>query len=158
MKRLAFLPLLFALATICTSFTLPSPSLTGQWKGEDNGEVGIISFEKEGYVSFTINNEKVGGKGYQAEGVVFDMFYETDESVTPHHMDFVIKMVEGGVEIARMLGIYQFADDNTLIINMKFDGSPRPTTWDENSDDQIQLTRMTEESTGKKKKKSKKKS
>src|SRR5688572_2878885 len=105
MKRILIFPAILALALCMTSFTPPSPSLIGQWKGEDNGEVGIITFEKEGYVSFTINDEKVGGKDYESEGIVFDMFYETDETVTPHTMDFVIKMDDEDVEVARMLGI-----------------------------------------------------
>ena len=65
-------------------------------------------------------------------------------------MDFVIKMDDEEMEVARMLGIYHFVDDNTLIINMKFDGSPRPTMMDEESIDQITLTRMADK---KKKKK-----
>jgi len=152
MKRIFLFPVSLAIAFCILSFTPPSPSLIGKWKGEDNGEVGIITFEKEGYVSFTINDEKVGGKDYESEGIVFDMFYETDETVTPHTMDFVIKMDDEEVEVARMLGIYHFVDDNTLIINMKFDGSTRPTMMDEESIDQITLTRMTD----KKQKKNKK--
>jgi hypothetical protein len=152
MKRIFLFPAILAIACCIISFTLPSPSLIGKWKGEDNGEVGIITFEKEGYVSFTINDEKVGGKDYESEGIVFDMFYETDETVTPHTMDFVIKMDDEDVEVARMLGIYHFVDDNTLIINMKFDGSTRPTMMDEESIDQITLTRMTDKKQKKKKK------
>ena len=150
MKRFFLFTALLALAFCITSFAPPSPSLIGQWKGEDKGEVGIITFEKEGYVSFTLNDEKVGGKDYKSEGIVFDMFYETDETVTPNTIDFVIKLNDDEMEVARMLGIYHFVDDNTLIINMKFDGSPRPTMMDEESIDQITLTRMAEK---KKKKK-----
>ena len=150
MKRILIYPLILVLAFCISSFTSPSPSLIGQWKGEDNGEVGIITFEKEGYVSFTINDEKVGGKDYESEGLVFDMFYETDETVNPNTIDFVIKLDDDEVEVARMLGIYHFVDDNTLIINMKFDGSPRPMVMDEESIDQITLTRMADK---KKKKK-----
>jgi hypothetical protein len=151
MKRLPVTLFFLAIALSLTSFTLPSPSLVGQWKGEDDGEVGIISFDKEGYVSFTVNGEKIGGKEYTAEGLVFDMYYESDESVQPHKMDFVIKMHAGEMEVARMQGIYTFRDDNTLVINMKFDGSDRPVTLDNDSDDQITLTRMSEKK-GKKKK------
>jgi len=156
MKRFPALLLFLTIALSLTSFTLPSPSLVGQWKGEDDGEVGIISFDKEGYVSFTVYGEQVGGKEYKAEGLLFDMYYEADESVLPHKMDFVIKMHDGQTEVARMLGIYTFADDNTLIINMKFDGSDRPETLDDASEDQITLTRMSEKKGKKKKGKSEK--
>lgn len=140
-KHIPFL--LFALFTAgLTSFTLTDSSLVGKWKGEDNGEVGVITFDKDGYASFTIGNELVGGKGYESEGLVFDMFYETDDSVSPHTIDFVIKINDGEIEVARMLGIYQLIDKKTLVINMKFDGTERPTTWDEDSEDQITLKKM----------------
>jgi hypothetical protein len=153
MKRTLIFPVFVVFACCLTAFAQPTPSLVGQWKGEDDGQVGIITFEKEGYVSFTINDEKVGGEDYTSEGIVFDMFYETDETVTPHTMDFVIKMDDDELEVARMLGIYHFTDDNTLIINMKFDGTPRPTMMDGESIDQITLTRLTDKKQKKKKKK-----
>lgn len=137
----AYVLLLF-IAFFLTFSSVHSQSLVGSWKGEDNGEVGVITFDKNGYVSFTINGESIGGKGYKAEGMVFDMVYETDDASVPHHMDFVIKMDDGSLEISRMQGIYSFVDDKTLIINMKFDGSERPQAFDSGSDDEIRLTKM----------------
>jgi hypothetical protein len=142
MKKSTFgLLSLFITITFFTQ-TIAAQSLVGKWKGEDNGEVGIINFDKDGYVSFTVGGELVGGKNYQAEGLTFDMFYETDDSVTPHTVDFVIKMDEGQVEVARMQGIYNLVDKKTLVINMKFDGTERPTALDDASEDQITLKKM----------------
>ncbi len=132
---------LFITITFSTQ-TISAQSLVGKWKGQDNGEVGVINFDKEGYVSFTVGGELVGGKNYQAEGLVFDMFYETDDSVTPHNVDFIIKMDEGQIEVARMQGIYTLVDKKTLVINMKFDGTERPTALDDTSEDQITLKKM----------------
>lgn len=142
MKKSTFgLLSLFITITFYTH-TISAQSLVGKWKGEDNGEVGVINFDKEGYVSFTVGGELVGGKNYQAEGLTFDMFYETDDSVTPHMVDFIIKMDDGQVEVARMQGIYDLVDKKTLVINMKFDGSERPTALDDTSEDQITLKKM----------------
>lgn len=142
MKSLpVFWPFLFVLCFLASS-QVYSQSLIGSWKGEDGGEVGVITFDKNGYVSFTVNGESIGGKGYKAEGMVFDMVYETNDTADPHHMDFVIKMDDGSLEVSRMQGIYSFVDDKTLIINMKFDGSDRPQAFDSNSDDEIRLTKM----------------
>lgn len=124
-----------------TTTTLSAQSLIGKWKGEDGGEVGIITFDKEGYVAFTVNGESIGGKAYKVEGMVFDMVYEIDDTVTPHTMDFVISMDGSELEVSRMEGIYRFDDDKTLVINMKFDGSGRPEAFDDSSDDQIRLTK-----------------
>lgn len=132
---------LFLTITLSSQIT-SAQSLVGKWKGEDNGEVGIIHFDKDGYVSFTVGGEHVGGKNYQAEGLTFDMFYETDDSVTPHKVDFIIKMDEGQIEVARMQGIYNLVDKKTLVINMKFDGSERPAALDDTSEDQITLKKM----------------
>ena len=132
---------LFITITFSTQ-TIKAQSLVGKWKGEDNGEVGVINFDKEGYVSFTVGGELVGGKNYQAEGLMFDMYYEIDDAVTPHTIDFIIKMDEGQVEVARMEGIYNLVDKKTLIINMKFDGTERPTALDDASEDQITLKKM----------------
>lgn len=151
---------IFALSLVLVAFISTSASsqtLVGKWKGDDGKEVGFMTFDAEGYVSFTVEGEAVGGKDYQAEGIIFDMFYETDESVKPQTIDFVIRMKDQ-TEIARMMGIYAMPDDQTLIINMKFDGSARPTLLDETSEDQISLTKMTEEETSGKKPKKKKKS
>jgi len=142
MKNYAFLLLFVASAASLTSFTMPKSTLIGKWKGEDGGEVGVITFDKQGFVSFTVKGEVIGGKEYKAEGLVFDMYYETDESVTPHTMDFVIKIHDGQVEVARMLGIYQLVDDKTLVIHMKFDGTERPAALDDESQDQITLKKM----------------
>lgn len=125
-----------------TSFSTKTPTLVGKWKGEDEGEVGIITFDKGGYVSFTVEGEVVGGKNYSVDGVVMDMVYETDDSVTPHTIDFIFKLNEGQVEISRMLGIYQLVDEKTLILNMKFDGQERPVMMDENSVEQITLKKI----------------
>ena len=56
--------LLSLLITITFSTqSVSAQSLVGKWKGEDNGEVGVINFDKEGYVSFTVGGELVGGIG-----------------------------------------------------------------------------------------------
>ena len=123
------------------TFTVHAQSLIGSWQGEDDGEVGIINFDDDGYVSFTVNGEVIGGKQYKSEGLVFDMFYETNDGVTPRTMDFVIKMADD-IEVGRLMGIYTFVDDKTLIINMSFDGGDRPVALDEASDNQITLTRI----------------
>ncbi len=142
MKKSNFSLLSLLITITFSTQSVSAQSLVGKWKGEDNGEVGVINFDKEGYVSFTVGGELVGGKNYQAEGLTFDMYYETDDSVTPHTVDFIIKMDDGQIEVARMQGIYDLVDKKTLVINMKFDGTDRPTALDDDSEDQITLKKM----------------
>src|SRR6187549_2229336 len=142
MKSLYTLSALIIASFLLTSFTTKTPTLVGKWKGEDAGEVGIITFDKAGYVSFTVDGEVVGGKNYSVDGIVMDMVYETDDSVTPHTIDFIFKLNEGQIEVSIMLGIYELVDEKTLILNMKFDGKERPVILDENSVEQITLRKI----------------
>jgi hypothetical protein len=142
MKQIFTISVFIAFAFTITSFTTKTPTLIGKWQGEDEGQVGIITFEKGGYVSFFVDGEVVGGKKYEVEGIVMDVYYETDDSSTPHTIDFVFKLHEGQIEISRMLGIYHLVNDKTLILNMKFDGQERPKMLDETSKDQIMLKKV----------------
>ena len=117
-----------------------SQSFKGTWKGESNGEIGTMSFDKKGYVAFIIDGESVGGKEYIIEGVKMSMTYEYDESAEPHTLDFIISMANE--EITRMLGIYKFIDKNTLVINMDFDGISRPLEFGEDDKNQVRLKRV----------------
>jgi hypothetical protein len=139
MKQFTYLFLSSVVLISLMAASTKSSPLVGKWRGEDGGEVGFITFDKKGYVTFSIRNQEIGGKEYLSDGVVYDMTYDTDETTEPYKIDFVIITHEDQLEIARMPGIYRFSDHQTLIINMKFDGSERPETFDETSDDQITL-------------------
>ncbi len=139
---------IFTLA-VCTvvflSFTaddVKKSPLVGKWRGEDGKEVGFITFDKKGYVTFTIDQQDIGGKQYRSDGIEYDMTYETDDSASPAHLDFVVSTCADGAEISRMSGIYMLIDAKTLVINMKFDGTPRPTEFDAESEDQITLMKV----------------
>ena len=135
---------LFAILFIGIQFLLitsiDAQSFKGTWKGESNGEIGTMSFDKKGYVAFIIDGEAVGGKEYVIEGVKMSMTYAYDESVEPHTLDFIISMKNE--EITRMLGIYKFIDKNTLMINMDFDGIERPLEFGEDDKNQVTLKRV----------------
>ncbi len=141
MNKHLFIRTFFLLSTFLLTHQMNAQSLVGNWKGEDDGEVGVINFDEDGYVSFTVNGEEIGGKQYKSEGLVFNMFYEINDAVTPHTMDFVIKMADD-IEVGRMMGIYAFDGNETLIINMNFDGGERPAALDESSDNQITLSKI----------------
>jgi len=131
---------------VCISFqvfllpTIIAQSFKGQWTGESDGEVGTMTFDKKGYISFIIDGEKIGGKEYVAEGVKLSMRYEFNEAVMPRTLDFIIYME--GEELIRMLGIYEFLDNNTLLVNMDFDGSDRPQEFSDDDKNQVKLRRI----------------
>ena len=135
----SFLAILLLIGFQIISTSSTAQSFKGQWKGESNGEIGTMSFDKKGYVAFIIDGEEVGGKEYVIEGVKMSMTYAYDESIEPHTLDFIISMENE--EITRMLGIYKFIDKNTLVINMDFDGIARPLEFGEDDKNQVTLKR-----------------
>jgi 23S rRNA maturation-related 3'-5' exoribonuclease YhaM len=125
--------------------TLPSStaqSFAGKWKGTSEGEVGMMSFDKKGCIAFIIDGKEVGGKKFSSEGVDLTMHYEYNEKVEPHTLDFVISYADGSMELTRMLGIYKFVNDKTLIINMDFHGRSRPEEFDDDDKNQVTLTKI----------------
>lgn len=134
--RLLFLFISLPLFTLISY----SQSFKGTWKGESQGEIGTMTFDKKGYVAFIIDGEAVGGKEYIIEGVKMSMTYEYDEAAEPHTLDFIISM--SNEEITRMLGIYKFIDKNTLVINMDFDGIARPLEFGEDDKNQVTLKKI----------------
>lgn len=141
MKYLFYVTLIFT-TFLLSAFALTSTTLVGKWKGESEGEIGMITFDKAGYVSFTSQGKEVGGKKYKMEGMVFNMTYETNESVTPHTIDFVFTLASENLEAGRMTGIYKLVNTDTLIINMNFEGTERPTQFDPEDPNQITLHRL----------------
>jgi len=117
-------------------------SFKGQWQGTSEGEVGMMTFDKKGYVSFIIDGQPMGGKKFTSEGVDLTMRYEYNEQKEPHTIDFIISMAEDGMELVRMLGIYKFENAKALIINMDFQGNSRPEAFDEDDINQVKLMKV----------------
>lgn len=138
-NRISGIVLLLVLAGMNLSM-LSAQSLKGKWQGASEGEVGMMTFDKQGYVSFVVGGEPYGGRNFKAEGLSMYMKYHTDDSIEPHTVDFVMYMSDD-VEVARMLGIYKFVDPKTLILNMDFDGIKRPEKFDPEDPNQITLSK-----------------
>ena len=124
------------------TITLHAQSLVGKWKGDSNGEVGTMSFDKDGYVTFIMDGEILGGKKFKSEGVELSMRYEFNTKVEPNTLDFVLFSGDETVEFSRMLGIYKFINPKTLIVNMDFEGKARPTAFDHDDVNQIELKKI----------------
>jgi uncharacterized protein (TIGR03067 family) len=117
-------------------------SLKGKWQGTSEGEVGKMTFDKKGYVSFIIDGKPMGGKKFSSEGADLTMRYEYNEKADPHTLDLIITLSDGSMELARMKGIYQFVDDKTLVLNMDFEGNARPKAFNKEDKNQVTLTRI----------------
>lgn len=138
MKNFGLL-ILISLGTM--TLTLPvlsAQALKGKWEGTSEGEMGMVEFDKQGYVTLVVGGEVIGGKKFEAEGLSMYMKYHTDNTREPYTIDFIMYMSDN-TEIARMLGIYKLVDAKTLILNMDFDGIRRPEKFDAANPNQIEL-------------------
>jgi uncharacterized protein (TIGR03067 family) len=137
--------LLFCLLLSFQLLALPSSvaqSFKGKWQGTSNGEVGVMTFDKKGYITFIVDGKVIGGKKFSSEGVHLTMRYEFNDKVEPHTLDFIILIADDDMELSRMPGIYKFENEKTLIVNMDFGGNARPKVFDPEDKNQITLTRI----------------
>jgi len=135
MKRI--LILLFVLPFLSFNSSLDSFNLIGKWTGEDKGEIGFITFDKEGYATFEIEGQVIGGKEFLMNGKKGEMTYELNLDKNPIEIDLTITKLESK-EQKKILCIAEFKDENNMIFAMTFN-SQRPTEF--NNENSINLRR-----------------
>jgi len=136
MKKL--IALLFIIPLISFD-TIQEPSdFLGRWTGEDKGNIGFINFDKEGYASFEIQGQVIGGKEFLLEGKKGSMTYKVNMDTDPIEIDFTITKLETKEE-RKLLAIVKAIDKDSILIAMNFGGA-RPTNFD--SDNAMTLKRV----------------
>jgi len=126
MKKL--IALLFIIPLISFD-TIQEPSdFLGRWTGEDKGNIGFINFDKEGYASFEIQGQVIGGKEFLLEGKKGSMTYKVNMDTDPIEIDFTITKLETK-EQKSLLAIVKFEDNNNMRIAIDFNAA-RPTDFD----------------------------
>ena len=103
----------------------------GKWIGEDQGEIGFISFDTEGYAAFEIEGQLMGGKEFYMNGQKGKMTYTINTKTSPIEVDFILTKVITS-ESKKILGIAEFLDKDTMNFNMSFDAT-RPSEFGENA-------------------------
>lgn len=136
MRKLVILLLIIPL----TSFNSINQTIdfVGKWAGEENGEIGFIVFDNEGYATFEIEGMILGGKEFEMNGEKGNMTYTINADTNPIKVDFTLTKLETG-EQKKMLCIAKFIDENSMQFAMSFD-TDRPSSFD--GDSSITLKRM----------------
>jgi uncharacterized protein (TIGR03067 family) len=130
MKKIFILLLILPLFSFNSE--LKPIDLIGKWTGEDEGQIGFITFDQEGYATFEIQGQVIGGKEFVMNGKKGKMTYEFNLNKNPIEIDLTITKLESN-EQKKILCIAEFKDENNMIFASKFD-SERPTEFnDENS-------------------------
>lgn len=113
--------------------------IVGRWKVEDNGALGFMTFDSEGYASMEFEGKKMGGKNFLYEGKKAKMTYSLNTEKNPVKIDVIVTS-ENNEILRTMYGIIVFKDENNMKLAASFDSPERPTEF--NDDNTINLTRI----------------
>ena len=123
--------LLFIITLSLTSFKNTSETdfnIVGKWEGQDNNEVGYLTFQKDSYAYFEINGQIIGGKEFEIKGKKGSMTYEVDFTAKPIQIDLIINII-GEKETHKLQGILEIITNDEIKVSLGFEG-PRPTNFD----------------------------
>lgn len=121
----------FIIPLLLATSTSQKEDFIGKWVGEDQGEIGYIIFDNEGYASFEIAGQIMGGKEFYMNGKKGKMTYTINTKTKPIEVDLTMTKTVSG-ETKKILGIAEFTSEDIMKFNISFDGK-RPTQFDTNS-------------------------
>ncbi|WP_296316941.1 hypothetical protein [Winogradskyella sp. UBA3174] len=127
----------FIIPLLVINTSIQKENFIGKWEGEDQGEIGYILFDNEGYAAFEIQGQVLGGKEFTMNGEKGKMTYSINYETEPIEIDFIMTKIETG-ESKTILGIAEFTNESTMIFDMSFD-SERPSGF---TDTAITLKRV----------------
>ena len=126
------------------AFTTGKKKEVGTWTGTDNGKVGSVVFDKDGYAAFVIDGQTLGGKSFTQGGIELSMKYEIDYDALPIQVDFIFFAAALDQEVARMKGIMKFEGKKTMMLALSFDAkgdSQRPDNFDDDNSITLEKTK-----------------
>lgn len=131
MKFFKRFSLLLISILLFSSFTIDADkTYVGKWKGEDKGDIGFLTLSHDGYATFEIGEQTMGGKSFNQQGVDASMKYTVGTSSKPYSIDFIIINNTENKELGRLKGIIEMTDSNTMKMAMTFGGgTTRPTDF-----------------------------
>lgn len=121
----------FIVPLMLLNSTSQKEDFVGKWIGEDKGDIGYIVFDEEGYASFEIEGQIMGGKEFTMNGQKGKMTYSINDKVSPVEIDFIITKIDTE-ESMELLGIAEFIDKDTVNFSISYN-SVRPTQFGETS-------------------------
>ena len=120
---------------ILTSFKAPNnePGLLGRWHSfaQSNGAVEV-TFDKDGFVTFTFAGQSKGGKDYVQDGEHMSMTFQVDTKTKPRHIDILTWYADDKKEPTyRQKGLYEIISANKIKIAFgKEILGPRPESFE----------------------------
>jgi hypothetical protein len=95
----------------------------GEWKGTDNtGKFASLILTKDNHAAFVHDNQVIGGKEFEMNGIKVECKYEIDYTKNPIWLDLVIYEKEKTKENGRLKGIARFITDTKIEYRLNFIG------------------------------------
>ncbi|WP_129367009.1 hypothetical protein [Lutibacter sp. HS1-25] len=129
MKKIILLLLTTLILTSFNEYPTSEFSIVGKWKGEDEKDIGYITFQDDGYAYFEFQGQIIGGKEFVVNGKKGTMTYEVNYLKTPIEIDIIVQKIESG-EINKLLCIVENIEKNVIKLQMDFNGN-RPIEFDD---------------------------
>ncbi|WP_010516798.1 hypothetical protein [Croceivirga radicis] len=133
-----FLIVLFVIPLLSMTVENDKTKFIGKWIGEDNKDIGYLSFDSKGFAYFETQGQIMGGEEFVLNGKKGSMTYEINPTTNPIQVDLILTLIESK-EQKKLLCIANFIDDNTMEFAIGFEGI-RPTEFD--SENSILLKRQ----------------
>ncbi len=122
-SKFNLLLLLILEGVLLISCTNNSKRLIGEWKGTDKGQTGSLVLDKSNHAIFVLENQVIGGKDYEVNGIKSECKYEIDYSKNPIWLDIVIYESGTTKEKGRLKGIVRFITDTKIEYRISLDGN-----------------------------------
>ncbi len=91
--------------------------ITGEWRGDDPNNLNYIRFDEDGYITFTLNGQEIGGREFEKDGEMANTEYEINSKTNPMEIDIIITDLNTH-EVARLLGIIEVLDENNIYFSL----------------------------------------
>ena len=113
--------------------------IVGRWTGEDQGVVGFMIFDSEGYASMEFSGKVMGGKSFLMNGENAKMTYTFNSDKDPAELDMIVSNEDGKI-IRAIYCIAEFKNKNNMKLAASFGSPTRPAEFTEKNT--MNLTRI----------------
>ncbi|MCB0441201.1 MAG: hypothetical protein H6583_09245 [Alteromonas sp.] len=120
MKKL--LLLLFALPFFAMVVANDTSKFLGKWEGEDNKQIGYLTFEPDGFLFIEVDGDVMGGQEFDLDGKRLQLTFEVNDKKDPIELDLVMTNLEDPDDQKLLLCIVRFIDEDHFELDPSFDG------------------------------------
>ena len=115
-KKLLLLPFFLVLFL---SANAQFNSLIGTWESRDLDEPVEMILDENGFITFRVDDQLLGGRGYTNDGETLRMTYKTFEQDSTIKITIIIKDLKKNRILKRDTGIIRYIDSNNIEVCFK---------------------------------------